>query len=45
MVSLYSVGNHDTLGLGVERTVAWIPRENPIRQCIPLPRMMDKVYI
>jgi asparaginyl-tRNA synthetase len=32
-------------GLGVERTVAWITREKHIRQCIPFPRMMDKVYI
>jgi len=31
--------------LGVERTVAWITREKHIRQCIPFPRMMDKVYI
>ncbi len=35
----------DGFGLGVERTVAWITREKHIRQCIPFPRMMDKVYI
>ncbi len=32
-------------GFDVERTVAWITREKHIRQCIPFPRMMDKVYI
>jgi asparaginyl-tRNA synthetase len=36
---------HGGFGLGVERTVAWIARERHIRQCIPFPRMMDKVYI
>jgi asparaginyl-tRNA synthetase len=36
---------HGGFGLGVERTVAWIAREKHIRQCIPFPRMMDKVYI
>jgi len=36
---------HGGFGLGVERTVAWITREKHIRQCIPFPRMMDKVYI
>ena len=36
---------HGGFGLGVERTVAWITGEKHIRQCIPFPRMMDKVYI
>ena len=36
---------HGGFGLGVERTVAWVTREKHIRQCIPFPRMMDKVYI
>ncbi len=36
---------HGGFGLGVERTVAWITGEPHIRQCIPFPRMMDKVYI
>ena len=36
---------HGGFGLGVERTVAWITAEPHIRQCIPFPRMMDKVYI
>jgi asparaginyl-tRNA synthetase len=36
---------HGGFGLGVERTVGWITGEKHIRQCIPFPRMMDKVYI
>jgi len=36
---------HGGFGLGVERTLAWIAGERHIRQCIPFPRMMDKVYI
>jgi asparaginyl-tRNA synthetase len=36
---------HGGFGLGVERTIAWITGEPHIRQCIPFPRMMDKVYI
>jgi len=36
---------HGGFGLGVERTVAWITGEKHIRQCIPFPRMADKVYI
>ena len=36
---------HGGFGLGVERTVAWITGEKHIRQCIPFPRLMDKVYI
>jgi len=36
---------HGGFGLGVERTVAWLTAQKHIRQCIPFPRMMDKVYI
>jgi len=36
---------HGGFGLGVERTVAWLTGESHIRQCIPFPRMMDKIYI
>jgi asparaginyl-tRNA synthetase len=36
---------HGGFGLGVERTVAWLIGERHIRQCIPFPRLMDKVYI
>lgn len=36
---------HGGFGLGVERTLAWITGEKHIRQCIPFPRMMDKILI
>ncbi|MHC4594709.1 MAG: asparagine--tRNA ligase [Planctomycetota bacterium] len=36
---------HGGFGLGVERTIAWLTGQKHIRQCIPFPRMMDKVYI
>lgn len=36
---------HGGFGLGIERTVAWLGGQRHIRQCIPFPRMMDKVYI
>ncbi len=36
---------HGGFGLGVERTIAWLTGEKHIRQCIPFPRMMDKLYI
>ncbi len=36
---------HGGFGLGIERTVAWLTAQKHIRQCIPFPRMMDKVYI
>jgi asparaginyl-tRNA synthetase len=36
---------HGGFGLGLERTIAWLTSQKHIRQCIPFPRMMDKVYI
>jgi asparaginyl-tRNA synthetase len=36
---------HGGFGLGIERTVAWLTGQKHIRQCIPFPRMTDKVYI
>jgi len=36
---------HGGFGLGIERTIAWITGERHIRQCIPFPRMMDRVYM
>jgi asparaginyl-tRNA synthetase len=36
---------HGGFGLGLERTVAWLTGQKHIRQCIPFPRMTDKVYI
>ena len=35
---------HSGFGLGVERTVAWIAGTEHIRECIPFPRMLYKIY-
>ena len=35
---------HCGFGLGIERTVAWICRLDHVRETIPFPRMMDKMY-
>jgi asparaginyl-tRNA synthetase len=35
---------HGGFGLGVERTVAWITGNHHIRECIPFPRMLYKIY-
>ncbi|MBI4834188.1 MAG: asparagine--tRNA ligase [Planctomycetes bacterium] len=35
---------HGGFGLGVERTVAWICGREHIRECIPYPRMLYKIY-
>jgi asparaginyl-tRNA synthetase len=35
---------HSGFGLGIERTVAWIARAEHIRECIPFPRMLYKIY-
>ncbi|MBI5778015.1 MAG: asparagine--tRNA ligase [Planctomycetes bacterium] len=35
---------HGGFGLGVERTVAWICGREHIRECIPFPRMLYKIY-
>ena len=35
---------HSGFGLGVERTVAWIAGTEHIRECIPFPRMLHKIY-
>lgn len=36
---------HGGFGLGIERTIAWLTGVKHIRQCIPFPRLMDKIYI
>jgi asparaginyl-tRNA synthetase len=36
---------HGGFGLGIERTIAWLTGEKHIRQCIPFPRMLDRVYM
>ncbi len=35
---------HSGFGLGVERTVAYITGSEHIRECIPFPRMLYKIY-
>lgn len=35
---------HSGFGLGVERTVSWITGSEHIRECIPFPRMLYKIY-
>jgi asparaginyl-tRNA synthetase len=35
---------HSGFGLGVERTVAWICGTQHIRECIPFPRMLYRIY-
>lgn len=35
---------HAGFGLGIERTVAWICRVPHLRETIPFPRMLDRVY-
>ena len=35
---------HGGFGLGVERTVAWLCGLKHIRETIPFPRMMGKIY-
>ena len=38
------VSPHSGFGLGIERTVAWICGLNHIRETIPFPRMLNKIY-
>jgi asparaginyl-tRNA synthetase len=35
---------HSGFGMGVERTVAWICGTEHVRECIPFPRMLYKIY-
>jgi asparaginyl-tRNA synthetase len=35
---------HGGFGLGLERTLAWITGVEHLRQCIPFPRMLDRIY-
>ncbi|MBI3096661.1 MAG: asparagine--tRNA ligase [Planctomycetes bacterium] len=35
---------HAGFGLGIERTVAWICGTEHVRECIPFPRMMYRIY-
>ncbi len=35
---------HGGFGLGVERTVAWLCGTEHVRECIPFPRMLYRIY-
>ena len=35
---------HSGFGLGLERTLAWIAGIEHVRECIPFPRMLYKIY-
>ncbi|MHC5211639.1 MAG: asparagine--tRNA ligase [Planctomycetota bacterium] len=40
----YGTVPHGGFGMGLERTVAWITGNHHIRECIPFPRMLYKIY-
>jgi asparaginyl-tRNA synthetase len=40
----YGTFPHAGFGLGVERTVAWITGRHHIRELIPFPRLMNRLY-
>ncbi len=40
----YGTVPHSGFGLGVERTVNWITGAEHIRECVPFPRMLYKIY-
>ena len=40
----YGTFVHSGFGLGLERTIAWICGRQHIRECIPFPRMMYRLY-
>jgi len=35
---------HSGFGLGVERTIAWISKIHHVREAIPFPRLLEKIY-
>ena len=41
---LYGSVPHSGFGLGVERTVAWICGLDHVRETIPFPRMLNRLY-
>ena len=40
----YGAVPHCGFGLGIERTVAWICKLDHVRETIPYPRMLEKIY-
>jgi asparaginyl-tRNA synthetase len=41
---LFGTCPHGGFGLGLERTIAWICKVPHVRETIPFPRMLDKIY-
>jgi asparaginyl-tRNA synthetase len=39
----YGTVPHSGFGMGVERTVGWLTGTHHIRECIPFPRMMERI--
>ena len=35
---------HSGFGLGLERMITWITGESHIRESIPFPRMLNRIY-
>ena len=35
---------HSGFGLGIERTVAWICKLPHVRETVPFPRLLEKIY-
>ena len=40
----YGTFPHSGFGLGLERTVGWITGRHHIREMIPFPRLMNRLY-
>jgi len=40
----YGTCPHSGFGLGIERTIAWICGIKHVRETIPFPRMLERVY-
>ncbi|MBI5300895.1 MAG: asparagine--tRNA ligase [Chloroflexi bacterium] len=40
----YGTVPHSGFGLGIERTVAWVCKLDHVRETIPYPRMLEKIY-
>ena len=40
----YGTVPHAGFGLGIERTVAWLCGTEHVRECIPFPRMLHRIY-
>jgi asparaginyl-tRNA synthetase len=40
----YGAAPHSGFGLGIERTIAWLSGIHHVRETIPFPRLMDRLY-